>query len=253
MQPRSHPSPPRARHPRDVPTGPLVAVVGTRYREYEIEERALVPLGARLRVCTDPEQALDATLVLAGSTPRYSADVLERMPRCRAIVRYGVGLDRIDLEAAARLGIAVHNVPDFCTEEVSGHAVAMILAFSRRLLDGARALAAGGWGLERLRPVKAAEDEVVAVIGAGRIGGRTAEKLRALGYRVVVHDAWLAGASASWPRGRWSSTPPGAAWWTRPPWSPLSTRDGCGGRRWTSSRPSRCPPARRSPRVPTCC
>ncbi len=192
MQPRSHPSPPRARHPRDVPTGPLVAVVGTRYREYEIEERALVPLGARLRVCTDPEQALDATLVLAGSTPRYSADVLERMPRCRAIVRYGVGLDRIDLEAAARLGIAVHNVPDFCTEEVSGHAVAMILAFSRRLLDGARALAAGGWGLERLRPVKAAEDEVVAVIGAGRIGGRTAEKLRALGYRVVVHDALLA-------------------------------------------------------------
>jgi D-3-phosphoglycerate dehydrogenase len=191
MPARSHPS--SSTHPSPShPTRPLVAIVGTRYREHEIEERALLPLGARLRVCWDPEQALDATLVLAGSAAHYPAEVLERMPGCRAIVRYGVGLDRIDVEAAGRLGIAVHNVVDFCTEEVSGHAVAMILAFSRRLLDGARALAAGGWGLDPLRPVRAAEDEVVSVIGSGRIGSRAAEKLRALGYRVVVHDLLLA-------------------------------------------------------------
>lgn len=169
-----------------------MAVVGTRYAEHELERRAVESAGARLRVCWDPEDALEAVVVLAGSPPAYDESVLGRMPNCRAIVRYGVGVDRIDQAAAARHGIAVHNVPDFCVEEVSLHAVAMLLCFSRRLLEGDRRLRAGGWGLDGLRPLEAAEDEVVAVIGGGRIGAATAAKLRALGFGVRVHDPALA-------------------------------------------------------------
>jgi D-3-phosphoglycerate dehydrogenase len=168
-----------------------VAIVGTRYADYDPELTALEGVGAEVRVCGDPANALEATLVLAGSAPVYSAAVLERMPNCRAIIRYGVGVDRIDQAAAERLGIEVHNVPDFCVDEVSTHAVAMLLAFSRRLLDGDRALRDGGWGLDSVRPLRASRDERVAVIGAGRIGSATARKLIALDFNVAVHDAYL--------------------------------------------------------------
>lgn len=111
-------------------------------------------------------------------------------PKCRAIVRCGVGVDRIDLSAAGRHGIVVCNVPDYGTEEVADHAIMMLLASARRLVPCHNAIVAGGWeprcafGTPRLR------GRTLGIIGCGRIGTATALRAKALGLRVVVYDPY---------------------------------------------------------------
>src|SRR3970040_220137 len=86
----------------------------------------------------------EADVVLA-SAAQMTRRVLESLPRCRAVVRYGIGVDNVDLEAATDCGIVVAHVLDFCTEEVSNHAIALLLALARRLLPLHRDATAGRW------------------------------------------------------------------------------------------------------------
>ncbi|MGY1602118.1 NAD(P)-dependent oxidoreductase [Geodermatophilus sp. SYSU D00815] len=177
-------------------TARTVAVLGTRYADLGIEEEVLGPLGATL-VLGDggsAEEVLavaaDAEVVLAGSRPRFDAAVLDRL-RCRGIVRYGIGVDTIDLAAAHERGIAVGRVADYGTEAVAVHAVAAALALFRRLPEADRAVRAGGWGVAGLRPLHLPSASTAGVVGYGRIGRRAAGYLRALGFTVLAHDQYV--------------------------------------------------------------
>lgn len=170
-----------------------MAVLGTRYRDLSVEEAVLAPLGARL-VTGDggsPDEIVatagDAAVVLAGSRPRFDAGVLGRLS-CRGIVRYGVGTDSIDLEAARRVGISVGRVADYGTEAVAFHAVAMAAAQLRRLAEADRAMRAGSWGFADLRPLHQPSTLVAGVLGLGRIGRKAAGYLTGLGMEVLAHD-----------------------------------------------------------------
>jgi D-3-phosphoglycerate dehydrogenase / 2-oxoglutarate reductase len=103
------------------------------------------------------------------------------------VARMGVGLDNIAVEAATRSGVLVTNVPDYCIDEVSDHALAMVLAWTRGLVVADREVRAGRWepAAARLRRLSTL---TVGVVGFGRIGRATATKLRALGARVVASD-----------------------------------------------------------------
>ena len=103
------------------------------------------------------------------------------------VARMGVGLDNIDVEAATENGVLVTNVPDYCVAEVSDHAVAMVLAWTRGLLVADREVRAGNWepAAARLRRLS---ELPVGVVGFGRIGRSTAAKLDALGARVIASD-----------------------------------------------------------------
>lgn len=105
----------------------------------------------------------------------------------RHVARMGVGLDNIAVDAATEVGVLVTNVPDYCVEEVSDHAVAMVLAWTRGLVVADREVRAGRWepAAARLRRLSTL---TVGVVGFGRIGRATATKLRALGARVVASD-----------------------------------------------------------------
>jgi D-3-phosphoglycerate dehydrogenase len=174
-------------------SGPLVAVLGTRYRDFSVEESALGPLGATIvsGPGATPEEILavagEADAVLAGSAPRFTAEVLSRL-RCRGIVRYGVGTDSVDLEAARRHGIAVARVADYGTEAVAFHAVATACALIRRLPDGDRTIRDGGWGFAPLRPLHLPSTTTVGIVGFGRIGRQAAACFRGLGFAVVAYD-----------------------------------------------------------------
>jgi D-3-phosphoglycerate dehydrogenase len=114
-----------------------------------------------------------------------SATAIGSSAALRCVARMGVGLDNIDVTAATRRGVAVTNVPDYCVEEVSDHAVGLVLAWTRGLVAADREVRAGQWNpastsLRRLSAL------TCGVVGFGRIGRRTAEKLRALGTRVVT-------------------------------------------------------------------
>ncbi len=183
---------------------PVVAILGTRYADFSVEEHALGPVGARL-VAGDggsPDDivavAAGADVVLAGSRPRFTADVVARLGegagvdgRLRGIVRYGIGTDSIDLDAARRHGVAVARVSDYGTEAVAVHAVSLVLAQLRRLVDADRALRSGQWGVAGLRPLHQPSGLVAGVVGFGRIGRQVAHYLRAFGMLVCCYDAYV--------------------------------------------------------------
>ncbi len=153
----------------------------------------LGPVGARLVSAPgrDAEEILrvagDADVIMCGSGPRFDAATLSRL-RCVGIVRYGVGTETIDLDAASRLGKWVANVPDYGTEAVALHALTLALAGVRRLLEADRSVRAGGWGFAHLRPLHLPRACTAGVVGFGRIGRRTAELLAAVGFHVLAHD-----------------------------------------------------------------
>jgi D-3-phosphoglycerate dehydrogenase len=172
-----------------------VAVLGTRYADLTIEEQVLSPLGVSL-VLGDggsPEDILsvaaEAEVVLAGSRPRFDAAVLNGLS-CRGIVRYGIGVDSIDLDAARERGIAVARVSDYGTEAVAYHAVACALALLRRLPDADRALRAGDWGVAGVRPLHLPSVSTAGIVGYGRIGRQVARYLLGLGFTLCAYDEY---------------------------------------------------------------
>jgi D-3-phosphoglycerate dehydrogenase len=171
-------------------------VLGTRYADLGIEEEILGPLDADL-VLGDggsPAEILavasDAEVVLCGSRPKFDAEVLAGLS-CRGIVRYGIGVDTIDLQAAAERGIAVARVSDYGTEAVAFSAVSMAMALFRRLPEADASLRGGAWGVAGLRPMHLPSASVAGVVGYGRIGRQAAGYLRGLGFTVVAHDEYV--------------------------------------------------------------
>jgi D-3-phosphoglycerate dehydrogenase len=170
-----------------------VAIVGTRYRDLAVESEILTPLGAEIVSGWGGDRAElveiagDADVIMAGSAPRFDAETIAAL-KCRGIVRYGVGVDKVDLEAAAAAGIWVARVVDYGTEAVALHAVTAALAGSRRLLEADRDVRAGGWSFAELRPLRLPASQVAGVVGHGRIGHRAAELFAALGYTVLAFD-----------------------------------------------------------------
>jgi D-3-phosphoglycerate dehydrogenase len=172
-----------------------VAILGTRYTDFSVEERVLASLRIEIRSGNGTsgdaiaEEAAGAEVILAGSSPRFDAPTLKRLT-CRGIVRYGIGTDSIDLDTAARRGMWVAYVPDYGTEAVTLHAVTLILAGLRRLTTADALVKSGGWDFDQLRPLHAPSALTAGVIGFGRIGGETAMRLSALGFRVLAHDPY---------------------------------------------------------------
>ncbi len=132
-----------------------------------------------------------ADVLLVYHDIKLTAATIDALPRCKAIIRCGVGFDNVDLQAAGRNGIVVCNVPDYGTEEVADHALMMMLAVGRRLLPSDQLVRSGGWepnvafGTPRMR------GKTLGVIGLGRIGTAMAMRGKALGMRVVFLDPFL--------------------------------------------------------------
>ncbi len=172
-----------------------VAVIGARWPDISVECEVLGQEPDD--VAQDPgvsrdgilAAAADAAVILAGPRPQFDAETLEQLS-CRGIVRYGVGHDNIDLEAAHRLGIAVAVVPDYGTDAVALHAISLALAGLRRIPAADRLVKAGIWDVRPLRPLHLPRALSAGVVGFGRIGRRTAEHMASLGFgRVMAHDA----------------------------------------------------------------
>ena len=105
------------------------------------------------------------------------AEVIQAMQRARVIVRYGIGVDNVDLDAARAQGIPVCNVPDYCIDEVADHTLAFILATTRQVVPNCLDIREGNWGLatplDRMRTLR---DLTVGLVGFGRIGREVAAR-----------------------------------------------------------------------------
>jgi D-3-phosphoglycerate dehydrogenase / 2-oxoglutarate reductase len=128
-----------------------------------------------------------ADAVLVNVTP-VDAGLLDRSPHCRVVVTYGVGYDHIDLDEARRRKVVVANVPDYCTDEVADHTMAMLLALARQIVPGHELVRTGGWGVQALGDVRRIRGRTLGLIGLGRTGRAVAERARGFGLRVVSYD-----------------------------------------------------------------
>ena len=117
--------------------------------------------------------------------------VLEALPECRAVGRYGVGLDTIDVPAALERGIALISVPDYSVAEVSDHALALVLALTRGVVQLDRDVHRGGWNFTAAGELRRSSAMQLGVVGIGRIGRALADKARAVGFQVVAHDPYV--------------------------------------------------------------
>ncbi len=129
-------------------------------------------------------------LIVWHNTPVTAAG-LAQLRNCRAIIRNGVGFDSIDIAAAQERGIAVCNVPDYGTEEVADHAIALALAFCRQLFPLDREAKQLGWTIRVEPKLRRLRELTFGIVGLGRIGTATALRAKALGFQVCFHDPYL--------------------------------------------------------------
>lgn len=171
-----------------------VLVTDHTFDPLDVEQRILEPLGAVLdaRQCMTAEQLLplvaDADAVLTQFSP-VNAQVIAAMKKARVIVRYGIGVDNVDLMAAKERGIPVCNVPDYCIDEVADHTLAFILAVTRQVVANCLGVRGGRWGLAvPLSEMKTLRDLTVGVVGFGRIGRAVVQRLLPFGGGIHVFD-----------------------------------------------------------------
>jgi len=132
----------------------------------------------------------DALMVMLARTP-ITSRVIEALTRCKIIARCGIGVDNVDLDAATERGILVTNVPDYCIDEVSAHAVALLLACARRIVFMDKMVRHGGYDSAAARPVHRLTGSTVGLVGFGRIGQSVAHKLRGFGLRLLACDPFV--------------------------------------------------------------
>jgi len=132
----------------------------------------------------------DAMLV---GMARIDKKVIDALERCKVIVRLGVGYDNVDVSAATSRGIMVVNIPDFCTDEVSDHAMALILMIARRLIHGQKAVWEGKWGPMAIdfTSFKRIKEQTLGLYGFGRIARGVGEKARGFKMTCIAFDPFI--------------------------------------------------------------
>jgi D-3-phosphoglycerate dehydrogenase len=118
-------------------------------------------------------------------------ELLKELKRCKVIGRFGLGVDNIDIPAAAQLGITVTYVPDYCVHEVSDHAMALLLALARKITFSNQLVQSGHWEIPPIVPLRRLEGQVLGLIGFGNIPRALAPKAKAFGLKVITHDPYL--------------------------------------------------------------
>jgi len=172
---------------------PKVAITDYTFPDLEIEKSILDPIAQVVAgQCKAPAELIElvqsADAVITQFAP-VNAAVIDAMQCAKVIVRYGIGVDNVDLQAAKSKGIPVCNVPDYCIDEVADHTLAFILSMTRQVVPNALAIRQGKWGLASdLSSMRTLKDQSVGVVGFGRIGREVVGRLRAFKPRILVFD-----------------------------------------------------------------
>jgi len=174
----------------------VVAVADSPFPSLEPVEKALRPLGARLSLSASsaaPDilavaRDADALLVCYAKLP---GDLIRELTRCKIIGRTGLGVDNIDLAAARERNIIVTYVPDYCMDEVSDHAMALLLALARKVAYANTLVQSGRWEMAAVAPIHRLKGRTLGLVGFGNIPRALAPKAKAFGLRVLAHDPFV--------------------------------------------------------------
>ena len=174
----------------------LIAVTDSPFPSLDPAKAALRRVDPELRMAKSASAddilavARDADAVLV-TYAKLPGELLRQLTRCKAIGRFGLGVDNIDVPAAAELGITVTYVPDYCMQEVSDHAMALLLALARKIPLSNSLVQAGRWEMPAVVPIHRLAGRVLGLVGFGNIPRTLAPKAKAIGLRVLAHDPYV--------------------------------------------------------------
>ena len=137
-----------------------------------------------IRACREADGLLNQYALL-------TRRVLENLPKCKVVSRYGVGVDSVDLRAATDLGIIVANVPDYCMDEVSSQTISMILTLIRKTAFFDQKVKSGQWDFRLGIPIYRTRGKTLGLVGCGKIGLEVAKRISAFGVRVIAFDPYI--------------------------------------------------------------
>ncbi|GGA70492.1 D-isomer specific 2-hydroxyacid dehydrogenase family protein [Neiella marina] len=147
--------------------------------------------------CLGEQELIDAAADADALFVQYAQitdKVMANLKRCKVIVRYGIGVDSIDLDSAQKHGIAVCNVPDYGISEVAEHAASLALSLGRHLPWWDQQIRAGNWPASTATALHSYSQMTVAIVGAGRIGKALIERLRPFGFSFIAYDPFIEAA-----------------------------------------------------------
>jgi D-3-phosphoglycerate dehydrogenase len=174
----------------------LVGVSDSVFPNLDLARAVVARVGADLKLAAQPTPAgildvareADALLV---TYAKITADMIGQMKKVRIISRFGIGVDNVDLAAATAAGIVVTKVPDYCIDEVSDHAMALLLSLVRKIPSSSARAHAGRWEMPAVVPIHRLRGTVLGLVGFGRIPQLVAPKAKAFGLRVITFDPFV--------------------------------------------------------------
>lgn len=174
----------------------VVAVTDSVFPDLDPTREVLAKIGADLEIAKDPrpeailQVVRDADAVLT-TYAKLTGDLITKMTRCRVISRFGIGVDNVDIVSATESGIVVTRVPDYCLDEVSDHAMALLLSLVRKVPFLNARTQSGAWQMSAAIPIHRIRGATLGLVGFGRIPQLVAPKAHAFGMRVIAHDPYV--------------------------------------------------------------
>jgi D-3-phosphoglycerate dehydrogenase / 2-oxoglutarate reductase len=174
----------------------LVVVTDSVFPNLDPAREVLSKIDADLRLASEPKPeailqiAKDADAILT-TYAKITADMIPQLTRCRIIGRFGIGVDNVDIPAATGKGIVVTRVPDYCLDEVSDHAMALLLAVVRKIPFLSARAHAGTWEMKAAVPIHRIRGTVLGLVAFGQIPQLMAPKAKSFGMRVVTYDPYV--------------------------------------------------------------
>jgi D-3-phosphoglycerate dehydrogenase / 2-oxoglutarate reductase len=176
--------------------GPVIAVTDSVFPSLDLAKAALARLNPTFLMSKSSNAddilavAKDADAILV-TYAKLTRDILLQLTKCKAIGRFGLGVDNIDLPTAKEKGIAVNYVPDYCIREVSDHTMALLLALIRKVALSNKLVQAGRWEMPAVVPIRRLEGTTLGLIGFGHIPRLVVGKAQAFGIKVVAYDPFV--------------------------------------------------------------
>jgi len=175
---------------------PKVVITDCDHPSVEIEKEIFseINLEFLLAHCNTEDEVIEAAKDADGIINQYSPitkRVIESLKKCKVIARYGVGVDNIDIEAATEYGIIVANVPDYCVDEVSTHAMALILSCARGITLLDNKISEKRWDFTLAKPLFRTKGKTLGLFGLGRIARAVSQKALGFGFKIIAYDPYV--------------------------------------------------------------
>ena len=173
-----------------------VVITDSNHPSVEIERKILSEIDAEVILLNSNKKkdiikiAKDADGIINQRMP-ITREIIKSLNKCKVIARYGVGVDNIDIKAATEYGIIVANVPDYCIDEVSTHAIGLILGCARGIVLFNSKVKEKRWGFSLAKPLFRTQGKTLGIFGLGRIGSEVAKKAMEFGLNIIACDPYV--------------------------------------------------------------